>query len=468
MPLMNAAVFLDRDNTLIHNDGDLGDPDQVVLMQGVATAVASLRGLGFRIVVVTNQGGVARGKYTEQDVHRVHGKINDLIKQGANGATIDRFYFCPFHPEATVKKYKQEHPNRKPQPGMLLEAAAELALDLSMSWMIGDQMRDIQAGAAAGCRTILLREDADQLAPLDLDRYARLQVVANASQGEEAAGTARPDYIARSLVEAVRIVAQQRNKRETYAPGSAGTSAAAGAFSGGGGENPGSLAQPVRKWDAAAVARLQRASRKPAGPKPEGEAAATPSSARPAPAKPARPFRPWTAPPPPEAPASPEAPPPSSPPPEAASLPPPAPFRSPAPEAEAMPPAAALGESTSAMPVSAAAPASSQSKPALGAEASDAQAPREEAVESILEERGSARVTNALLRQVLQELRSQRATEQEFSYRSIVALVLQFAAVVCLLAALMMGGDSPMLFAKLATAAVLVQLLALGVLLTGK
>ncbi len=154
------AVFLDRDNTLILNDGDLGDPDKVVLREGVAAALRRLREKGFRLVVVTNQGGVARGKYTERDVDAVHQRIARLVdEQAGTSGIIDRFYYCPYHPEGTVAEYRREHPWRKPQPGMLIQAARDLDLELPACWMIGDQVRDVTAGISAGCRTILLSND---------------------------------------------------------------------------------------------------------------------------------------------------------------------------------------------------------------------------------------------------------------------------------------------------------------------
>ncbi|MCE9590439.1 MAG: HAD-IIIA family hydrolase [Planctomycetes bacterium] len=201
---MNSAVFLDRDNTLIHNDGDLGDPGQVRLIQGAASAIASLKGLGFRIVVVTNQGGVARGKYTEADVDAVNDRINQVVKT-ISGVGIDRFYYCPYHPEGTVEKYRREHPWRKPQPGMLLQAAKDLDLDLAQCWMVGDQQRDTDAGAMAGVRTILLTPDAEELSPLRLDTIAK-----NHDRRTEAGEVSSPLFTARNLVEAVRIIAQQR------------------------------------------------------------------------------------------------------------------------------------------------------------------------------------------------------------------------------------------------------------------
>lgn len=154
---MKPVIFLDRDNTLIANDGDLGDPNAVVLLDGVPEGLVRLRDAGFVLVVVTNQGGVARGNYCEEDVDQVHAEIARLIdlKSGRKGV-IDRFYYCPFHPDGTVEKYQAEHSWRKPQPGMLLQAAMDLDLDLESSWMIGDQPRDIEAGMNAGCRTVQL------------------------------------------------------------------------------------------------------------------------------------------------------------------------------------------------------------------------------------------------------------------------------------------------------------------------
>lgn len=197
---MNAAVFLDRDNTLIHNDGDLGDPELVKLVQGASSAIASLRGLGYKIVVVTNQGGVARGKYSESDVEAVNQRLADQIK-ATSGSTIDRFYYCPYHPEGTVDRYRREHPWRKPDCGMILQASKDLDLDIAQSWTIGDQMRDVESGAKAGTRTILLRDDAEEMTPLRVSEIGERQ-----SEG----GVTTPNYAARNLIEAVRIIAQQR------------------------------------------------------------------------------------------------------------------------------------------------------------------------------------------------------------------------------------------------------------------
>ncbi len=163
-PSVEAAVFLDRDNTLIANEGDLGDPEQVRLIDGVAPALGRLHDAGYRLIVVSNQGGVARGKFSEEDVDAVNQRIAELIGDMVERHDlIERFYYCPFHPQGTVEHYRRDHPWRKPNPGMLLQAGQDMALDLGRSWLIGDQARDITAGQAAGCRTILVSNDGKRI-----------------------------------------------------------------------------------------------------------------------------------------------------------------------------------------------------------------------------------------------------------------------------------------------------------------
>jgi D-glycero-D-manno-heptose 1,7-bisphosphate phosphatase len=155
--MKRPAIFFDRDNTLIVSDGYLGDPEKVVLMSGAADAVARARSLGFATIVISNQSGVARGMFTEDDVDEVNRRMDKLLLETNSGAVIDRHEFCPFHPEAAVEVYRQDSDLRKPKPGMILSAARKLALDLPRSWVIGDAPRDIEAGKAAGCRAILLK-----------------------------------------------------------------------------------------------------------------------------------------------------------------------------------------------------------------------------------------------------------------------------------------------------------------------
>jgi D-glycero-D-manno-heptose 1,7-bisphosphate phosphatase len=156
--MKRPAIFFDRDNTLIACDAYLGDPAKVVLVDGAAAAVARARQLGYATIVVSNQSGVARGMFDEDAVHAVNARLDELLLASHPGAVIDRHSFCPYHPEATVEEYRHDSQLRKPKPGMILEAARTLALDLSRSWVIGDAPRDIEAGAAAGCRTVLFND----------------------------------------------------------------------------------------------------------------------------------------------------------------------------------------------------------------------------------------------------------------------------------------------------------------------
>lgn len=155
-----AAVFLDRDDTLIvcrnlaappppAAPGDLIDPALVALLPGVLEGCGALREAGFALVVVTNQGTVARGGATCETVERVNDRLRELLTIKERGL-IDAVYYCPFHPKGMVPEFTREHPWRKPGAGMILAAAEDLRLDLERSWLIGDAVRDIEAGVAAG------------------------------------------------------------------------------------------------------------------------------------------------------------------------------------------------------------------------------------------------------------------------------------------------------------------------------
>jgi len=164
-----------------------------------------LRGLGYSIVVVTNQGGVARGTFTEKQVHRVHERINKLVRESC-GVQIDRFYYCPYHPEARLEEYRREHEWRKPQPGMILQAAEDLELDLSRSWTIGDQTRDVEAGLAAGTRTILIDTEG-----AEKDSDTQQHSGQPEKSDEQVAVAGAPHFVAADLIEAVKIVARHRS-----------------------------------------------------------------------------------------------------------------------------------------------------------------------------------------------------------------------------------------------------------------
>lgn len=178
MKPLKPAVFLDRDGVVIEDVNYLGDPDRVRLIPGSAEAVAELNRAGWAVVIVSNQSGVARGLFSLAAVDAVHAHLAVMLRN--HGARIDSFLFCPHHPEAEMPEFRADCDCRKPRPGMLLCAAAELGLDLAESWMIGDRESDLAAGAAAGCRTALVRTGYGLLvntAGLDRDSF-RLELVA--------------------------------------------------------------------------------------------------------------------------------------------------------------------------------------------------------------------------------------------------------------------------------------------------
>jgi D-glycero-D-manno-heptose 1,7-bisphosphate phosphatase len=149
-----AAVFLDRDGTVNREVDYLAHPDQLELLPGAAEAIKRLNQSGRPVVVVTNQSGIARGKLDEATLARVHERLDALL--AGFDAHIDAYYACPHHPEHGEAPYRATCSCRKPLPGMLLRAAAEHDLDLSSSWMVGDSLRDVEAGRAAGTRAILV------------------------------------------------------------------------------------------------------------------------------------------------------------------------------------------------------------------------------------------------------------------------------------------------------------------------
>lgn len=149
------AVFLDRDGTLNEEVDFLCDPDELVMIPGAAAAVARLNAKGIPVVVVTNQSGIGRGKYGWTDFAAVMSRMGTLL--AVENARIDAVYASPHHEQALGEYAVADHPERKPNPGMLLRAAEEHGLDLSRSWMVGDKALDIEAGRRAGCRVALVR-----------------------------------------------------------------------------------------------------------------------------------------------------------------------------------------------------------------------------------------------------------------------------------------------------------------------
>lgn len=145
---MNKAVFLDRDGTINVDKAYLYKTEEFEWIKGAKEAVKYAREKGYLVIVVTNQSGIARGYFTENDVNALHKFINDELRK--INTEIDAFYYCPHHTNASVAKYKMECDCRKPKSGMLFQAAKDFDIDLSKSWIFGDKERDILAGKGAG------------------------------------------------------------------------------------------------------------------------------------------------------------------------------------------------------------------------------------------------------------------------------------------------------------------------------
>ncbi len=158
--MSNKAVFLDRDDTLIKDPGYINDPGQVILLTGASEALIELKEMGYKRVIVTNQSGVARAIVTEGVLRKIHKRLQKLLEH--EGASIEGIYYCPYHPEGVIEKYRTESDLRKPNPGMILAAAKDMDIDLERSWSIGNSYRDILAGQRAGCKTILINSAFDQ------------------------------------------------------------------------------------------------------------------------------------------------------------------------------------------------------------------------------------------------------------------------------------------------------------------
>jgi histidinol-phosphate phosphatase family protein len=184
------AVFLDRDGTLIPDKDCLRHADELELLPGVAEALHELNLAGWRTVVVTNQPVVAKGWCTEAELQNIHNKLESLL--GLEHAFLDRIYFCPHHPE---KGFPGERPElkmncncRKPKIGMIEKAVADLNIDLSQSWLIGDTTTDVQTAKNAGLKSILLR---------------------TGHGGNDGKHEVRPDFVTDKLLDAVRLLLAQ-------------------------------------------------------------------------------------------------------------------------------------------------------------------------------------------------------------------------------------------------------------------
>src|SRR6266545_553020 len=179
------AVFMDRDGCLIEEMGYINHPSRVQVLPRTPDAVRRLNDQGIAAVMATNQAGIARGYFSEETLRAVN---DEVVRQlGAHGARLDGLYVCVHHPTAGDPPYRQDCDCRKPRPGMLLRAAADLELDLRRSVMIGDKPSDVEAGQAAGAAGVLV-----------LSGYGRGEF-----EHRRGAWAVKPDHIALDLLDAV-------------------------------------------------------------------------------------------------------------------------------------------------------------------------------------------------------------------------------------------------------------------------
>ncbi len=155
MERKNRALFLDRDGTIIVETNYLSSVRDLRLIRGTARALNRDRRAGFKIVIISNQAGVAKGYFTEREVMTVNKELLKRLKRG--GVTVDGVYYCPHHPEGVNPAYTRKCECRKPGIELLKRAARSLNLDLGKSYLIGDRSSDIEAGKNAGCHTVLVR-----------------------------------------------------------------------------------------------------------------------------------------------------------------------------------------------------------------------------------------------------------------------------------------------------------------------
>ncbi len=147
------AVFLDRDGTINEDPGYLGDPEKVKLLPGTGKALSLLKNrLNFKLIVISNQSGIARGLISDKDVNAVNARINELLM--IDNVSIDGFYYCPHHPDFSSDK---ENDCRKPSPQLVFKAAEEFNISLEGSYFIGDTPADILCGINAGLKTVLVK-----------------------------------------------------------------------------------------------------------------------------------------------------------------------------------------------------------------------------------------------------------------------------------------------------------------------
>jgi D-glycero-D-manno-heptose 1,7-bisphosphate phosphatase len=197
---LEPAVFIDRDGCLIEDKNYLADPQKVEFIAGSLDATRSLKEAGYKIVVVSNQSGVARGFFSVETVEKVNQRIRESMRRA--DCEPDDIHFCPYHPDGDDPDFTGDSYDRKPKPGMLEKAAIKHGIDIKRSYVIGDKYTDIQCGKAAGTSTILVLTGKGGEAADNLPSHRWLQ----------------PDYIVESLKIAADTVLSQLPKDDSRRP----------------------------------------------------------------------------------------------------------------------------------------------------------------------------------------------------------------------------------------------------------
>ena len=196
------ALLVDRDGTLCDEVGYVNHVDRLRLLDRSALAIRLAREAGFCTVLITNQAGVARGYFDESLIGKIHSRLVELL--AAEGSALDGIYYCPPHPEVGSERYRRDCGCRKPKPGMLLRARDELGIDLEASYMIGEQLKDLEAGAAVGARPILV-----------LTGYGRGEFEYHSHRWR-----LKPHFVAEDLLDAVEWILRAERANATAAEGS--------------------------------------------------------------------------------------------------------------------------------------------------------------------------------------------------------------------------------------------------------
>ncbi|MBA4422516.1 MAG: D,D-heptose 1,7-bisphosphate phosphatase [Syntrophus sp. (in: bacteria)] len=201
-----AAVFLDRDGTINEETGYMDRLEKLKLIPVAAEAIRLINASGMKAVVVTNQSGVARGFFDEAFVEAVHMRLRKML--WTERAFLDGIYFCPHHPTEGRERYLMTCNCRKPAPGLILQAAAELNLDPARSYMVGDTLKDIEAGARAGAQGILVRTGygAESAAALNLDEEPGWKIPGEKEHPNKEPVIFRPVHIAEDILAAAEWI----------------------------------------------------------------------------------------------------------------------------------------------------------------------------------------------------------------------------------------------------------------------